>query len=119
MDQEQAWKRLKMMTAADSAPVLAPDEIELLLEMHRVANANGVAPGAAGWVPTWDLNRAALEGWRWKAAKAAWQYDFNADGANHSRSQVLEHCEKMIVQYQRRCVGSPPLATERNEVDDA
>jgi hypothetical protein len=118
MDTEQAWTRLKAMTAADSAPVLSPDEIELLLTMHRLADAAGVAPGAEGWVPTWDLNRAALEGWRWKAGKAAGSFDFQADGASYNRSQILEHCERMIAQYRRRANSSPPLFTERTEVTD-
>ena len=113
MDQGQAWTRLKMMVAAESAPVLDATEIELLLEMHRVADANGVAPGGEGWVPGWDLNRAALEGWRWKEAKAAGRFDFQADGASYSRSQVLAMCEKMILQYQRRITASPLLTTER------
>lgn len=116
MDQEQAWARLKMMTAAESAPVLAPDEIELLLEMHRVADANGVAPGVDGWIPGWDLNRAAVEGWRWKAAKVAGSFDFQADGASYNRSQMLAMCEKMILQYQRRVIGAIPSTTERPEV---
>lgn len=112
MDQGQAWLRLKAMVSADTAPVLDAAELELLLEMHRTADAHGVAPGGAGWAPGWDLNRAALEGWRWKAAKAAGSFDFQADGANYNRSQVLAQCEKMILQYQRRIVASPPF-TER------
>lgn len=112
--------RLKMLTAADSAPVLEADEIELLLQMHRLADANGVAPGGVGWLPGWDLNRAALEGWRWKAAKVAGAFDFSADGASYNRSQILAMCERMIAQYQRRIIGSPPLLTEHpTEIADA
>lgn len=118
MDQGQAWIRFKAMVAADTAPVLDAAELELLLEMHRVADANGIAPGATDWIPGWDLKLAALEGWRWKAAKATASFDFQADGATYNRSQTLEMCEKMIAQYRRRVVSSLPLTERQPEVTE-
>ncbi len=118
MNRGQAWARLKAMTAADSTPVLSADELDLLLDMHRTADASGVAPGATGWVGTWDLNRAACEGWKWKAAKVAGNFTFSADGATFNRSEILANCERMIAQYSRRSAVSLPLATERTEVGD-
>lgn len=117
MDHEQAWKRLKMLTAADSAPVLEADEIETLLAMHRRADVDGRAPDAVGWLPTYDLTRAALAGWRLKMGKATANFDFQADGASYNRSQVLAMCERMILQYQRRLTSAAPLFTERVDED--
>lgn len=112
-----ALARLGSMTAAATAPTLSDGELNTLLDMHQVADSAGVAPGATDYVPTYDFNRAAAEGWRWKAARVAGQFDFNADGATYNRSQKLDMCEKMIRQYQRRIVGyaiaaSPIAAVE-------
>ena len=57
--------------------------------------------GTDYWVPTWDLNTAAAEGWRRKAAKVAGNFDFGADGQNFDRSQVLDNCERMARMYDR------------------
>ncbi len=119
MNYAQALARLEAMTAAQSAPTLSTDELAMLLESSRVVDATGLAPTAAGYTSTWDLNRAAVEGWRWKAGKVAGSFDFNADGASFNRSQVLAHCEKMIAQYQRRIAGSVPVGrTVEDEVTD-
>jgi hypothetical protein len=111
------------MVAADTAPVLSSEEIDSLLDLSRLADTAGVAPGGSGWVETYDLNRAAAEGWRWKAGKAAASYDFSADGATFNRSQILAHCEKMAAQYQRRTVTTlevtSPLAATAEDEDDA
>ena len=112
-----ALARLGSMTAAATAPTLSDGELNTLLDMHQVADSAGFAPGATDYVPTYDFNRAAAEGWRWKAARVAGQFDFNADGATYNRSQKLDMCEKMIRQYQRRIVGyaiaaSPIAAVE-------
>jgi hypothetical protein len=107
MDKTTAWARLRAMTAADSAPVLSADELEALLAMCRLADSAGLAPAETDWVPTYDLNRAAAEGWRWKAGKLAGSaYDFTADGATFNRSQMVAHCERMVTQYQRKLAGS-------------
>lgn len=109
MTYAQALVRLEAMTAAQSAPLLTTDELAVLLEQNQVVDATGLAPTAAGYVPTWDLNRAACEGWRWKAGKCAGLFDFTADGATFNRAQMLDHCEKMIAQYARKVMGSVPV----------
>ena len=109
MDIATAQARLKGMTAADSAPVLSADELAALLSSVATADSAGRVPTDTDWVPTYDLNRAACEGWRWKAGKLAGAYDFQADGASYNRSQMLAHCEKMAAQYARGVVGSVPV----------
>lgn len=58
------------------------------------------------WMPTWDLNAAAAEGWRWKAALAAGRYDFGGGQARLARSQVVAQCLKMAQQFARKSMGS-------------
>jgi len=122
MERLAAWARLKAMVAADVAPVLTVDELEALLDLCRLADANGVAPGGTGWVETYDLNRAAAEGWRWKAGKLTGAYDFQAEGATFNRSQMREMCEKQAAQYARRIVTSArvvaPLAASATAEDE-
>jgi len=57
---------------------------------------------AGAWLPTYDLNSAAAEGWRWKAAKLADRYAFGRDGARFDRQQAFEHALKMVDYYQAR-----------------
>lgn len=109
MEQATARARLKAMTAADSAPVLSADELSSLLSLSTTLDAAGRAPTDTAWVETYDLNRAAAEGWRWKAAKLAAAYDFTADGATYNRSQAVEQCQKMVAQYAGRVVSSIPV----------
>lgn len=116
----RARARLRSMTAADTAPVLSEAQITELLALCRLADAAGEVPLSDDWSPSYDLNRGAAEGWRWKAAKVATAYDFTADGANFQRSQMREACEKQAAVYARRIVTSAvvfaPLTTV--EVDD-
>jgi hypothetical protein len=109
MDTATARARLRAMVAADAAPVLSADEIDSLLSIGSLADSAGNAPSSTDWTPTYDLNRAATEGWRWKAGKVAGSFDFQADGAQYNRSQMLDMCHKMAAQYQRRVVGSVPV----------
>jgi hypothetical protein len=107
MDKTTAWARLRAMTAADSAPTLAADELEALLALNQLADSAGRAPTETDYVPTWDLNRAAAEGWRWKAGKLAGSaYDFTADGSTFNRSQMVAQCERMAAQCARKIAGS-------------
>lgn len=62
--------------------------------------------GAATWIPTYDLNLAAAEGWRWKKAASAGRITFTADGATFNRDQFLAHCEAMIATYAPAFVGT-------------
>lgn len=63
------------------------------------------------WTPRYDLNRAAAEGWRQKAASLAARFDFSADGADYKISQAYDNCLKQVAQYQRRIIGSVPVKT--------
>ena len=102
MTEADAQVRLGYMTAASSEPTLDSSEIAELVAMSRVIDANGLAPSDAGWIPTFDLNRGAAEGWRWKAAKVVANFAFTSDGQTFNRQQVVEACERMAEQYRRK-----------------
>lgn len=51
------------------------------------------------WIPTYDLNAAASAIWEEKAAGAAADFDFHADGGVYTRSQVYEQMMKQARFY--------------------
>lgn len=88
------------------------------IESYAVMDARGVQPLEfafntspptasvnAHWIPTYDLNAAAAEIWDEKAAAVACNFDFSADGASYSRSQVVAQYSKMAAKY--RSMASP------------
>lgn len=54
------------------------------------------------WVPTWDLNYAAAEGWRRKAGRVSNRFDFGSDNQTFSRSQFMAQCLMMADRYTKR-----------------
>ena len=106
MDIETARARLARMVAADQEPTLDSDAIDELLAMAVRPDAAGLISTEDGYVTTWDLNAAAAEGWRWKAAQVANRFDFGADGQTFSRSDFLKHCLEMADRYSKRYASS-------------
>ena len=109
MDATEARQRLERMVAWDTQPLpLASGAIDDLVEIAKTTDLNGGHPAFvdgtvnAAWVPTWDLRRAAAEGWRWKAAIAAGLHDYSADGTHYGASKLIQHCELMIKLFSRR-----------------
>jgi hypothetical protein len=105
---------LAHMTSADTEPVLSDADLDLLLELARIPDSVGLAATDAGWTPTYDLNYAAAEGWRWKAGKAAASYAFSMDGESPERSFLMVRCEHMADRYSRKVVTSVPVSTGRS-----
>ncbi len=106
MTAEQALARLRRMVAYNVEPVLDEAALADLVVISQVADRQGYAPADDNWTPTYDLNRGAAEGWRWKAAAAAAHFDFKADGAEFSREQVQQHCLEMASRYAAKIVGT-------------
>jgi hypothetical protein len=106
------------MLAASSRPVLADTDLDALLAAFRVRDGLGRLPADAGWEPTWNLNAAAAEGWRWKAARVAGDYSFSADDASYSKGDVLAQCEAMVAMYAAKDTGSSdPLGADGRDYD--
>lgn len=54
------------------------------------------------WVATYDLNAAAADVWDEKAAAAAEDFDFSADGGSYKRSQAALRYESRARYYRMR-----------------
>lgn len=102
MTEEDAITELKIMVAASDDPALSNDEIDLLIEKVSLVDSYGYAPTHELWTGTYDLNRAASLGWKWKAAKVAGRFNFSDAGASYSRSQMYDHCIAMSKEYGRK-----------------
>jgi hypothetical protein len=87
MDADMALARLSNMVAATTTPALSDEDVDALLDY-------AIRPDG-----TYDLRRAAAEGWRWKAGKVAGGFTFSADGVAVDKSMLLEHCLGMVKQY--------------------
>lgn len=113
VDQQAAKTQLSHMTAATLEPVLSDDDLNALLALAAIPDHVGLIVTDVGWVPTYDLNYAAAEGWRWKAAKAASSYAFVMDGDNPTASWLHVRCKNMADAYSRKIVTSVPVSTGR------
>lgn len=100
------------MTASTSEPQLSDTELDEILTMYRVPDKNGRPPSDDEWTSTFNLNKAAAEGWRWKAAKASELTSVDLDGERMSSNQVFDHCERMAKLYARRQAGSITTAVK-------
>ena len=109
MTAEQALDRLRRMVAYDVAPTLDEAAMDDMVTMRQLADVDGYAPSEDDWTPTYDLNRGAAEGWRWKAAATAARFDFEADGGSFKRDQILQHCLEMAKRYAAKIAGSVTL----------
>jgi hypothetical protein len=58
--------------------------------------------GSAVWVATYDLNAAAAEGWRRKAAKVSAEFTFSTGQQSFTRRDKFELCQQMVREYQRK-----------------
>ena len=106
MDRATALVKLAYMVAASSRPVLDATALGILVDDSVAQDAAGLWPGDTGWAPTYDLNVAALEGWRWKAGQVAGDFTFSADDASYDKGATLANIERMIAQYAAKCHGT-------------
>lgn len=94
------------MVGMGDIPTISGDEFELLVDYARVRDPYGVHPADTGWTPTWNLNRAAARGWKWKAGKLASQYAVSGGGSSMSRGDWFDHCLRMADQYKSGALGT-------------
>lgn len=97
--ERKARRRLVAWLDPDTEPVLGAAEVDDLLERARVADAAGLYPSEAGYVPTWStmsLHAAAREGWTIKLGRCTSSIDFGEDGQSFRQSQEPAHIRAMI-----------------------
>ena len=63
--------KLKQLTAWDIEPTLTEDDLNELLAIAALEDAEGLAPLHEAWTPTYDLNTAAAQAWLIKAGRVA------------------------------------------------
>lgn len=69
-------------------PMFTPAELQMVLD-----NAHG------------DPERAAVEGWRWKAAKYASLVDVTEGNASRAMSDLQDHALSMVTHFSRSTTG--------------
>ena len=106
MTEAEARDRLGRMIAADVDPTLTIDELSDLVAIARREDSEGRAPSDDDWEPTFDLNAAAAEGWRWKAGRSVPRYAVTLDTESLQRHQVYAHCISQADIYARKVVGT-------------
>lgn len=120
--------RLRRMVQAAETPTLTDAEIDDLLTLvPQIDDSAGVAPEGTGYVPTYSIyaasfRDAAAEGWAWKAAKVAGDFDVaTGNGTKFDRSQVYEMCMRQAAAYgggsrSGARLGSLRLATQNTHL---
>lgn len=104
--------RLRRMVNESTEDTYTDLALSALIESHAISDMRGVAATVldfsttppsedanTNWIPTYDLNAAAAEIWDEKAAVVACDFDFSADGASYTRSQVIAQYNKMATKY--------------------
>lgn len=99
MDKAGARALLSNYVAATARPALSLADLDGLLDLSLIPDPDGRLVTDEGYVPTWDLNGAAAEGWRWKAGRVAGDFSFSADNASYSKADTMAHCLAMANTY--------------------
>ena len=95
----EARARLERMVAASAVPALEPAEVDDLMLLAARNDSADMPPGDPDWAPTYALNAAAAEGWRWKAGKVAGAVTLGQDGSTINRSDMHKACIAQAAYY--------------------
>jgi len=90
------------MSSEPSTSVYSDGQIAGYIEAYPVVDASGNFPANPDWAATYDLYAAAADIWEEKAARYAELFDFDADGGNYKRSQMIDQAMKMAARYRAR-----------------
>lgn len=118
MTEDQALARLERMLAADVDPILSADEMSDLLDLAKREDSAGLAPSEDDWEPTFDLDYAAAEGWRWKAGRTVPRYGVTLDTESLQRQQVYAHCISQANHYAKRIIGNIGVLPSTTPVEE-
>lgn len=117
MDIASAALRLKRLVAAELEPTINDSIIDQLLSDARVRDSDGNLPSSDDWVETYDIYRAAAEGWAYKAAQVAGDYTFSIDGQSFSRSHMFANFTERERYFRRRSYSGLGTIQLINSVD--
>ena len=99
MTEAEARARLVLFADANAEPVLASEELDILLQTAKRVDVNGLRPVDNGWVPTYNVNYAVSQAWLLKAGRLAHLYLFMSGGKMLSRQQFYDHCIAQAKRY--------------------
>lgn len=99
-----AIDKLKQLTAWDIEPTLTEDELDELLAVAALKDAEGLTPDEAEWTPTYDLNTAAAKAWLIKAGRSAATVE--TPEAGMVTSKVFDNCRSMARIYASKRTAS-------------
>lgn len=108
--------QLRRMVAEPTAATYSDLLLSEYLARWPLRDADGNEPTDTAWAGRWDINQAAADVWEEKAAAAAGDYDFGADGGQYSRSQAHAQMLAMARRFRARreagsvaLVANPPM----------
>jgi len=106
---------LRRMVDEPTATTYSDEDLETYIERYPLLDERGEVPYTwdtstqpptqeenDDWIDTYDLHRAAADIWDEKAAGVAEDFDFQADGARYSRSQVYEQFMRKVYYHRAR-----------------
>lgn len=115
MDAATALARLELFTQSDVEPTLSEAELDVLLTLAQVPDADGYEPQDDDWTPTYSatfLNLSIAEGWEVKAAKLGAGETFSADGASFNPETRRQFCLDKAAVYRKK-VGASAIVSGR------
>jgi hypothetical protein len=92
MTEAEARARIVIFLNPETEPKLTTGEIDLLVDISKKVDINGVLPTDTSWTPTYNTNYAIAQGWLIKAGRLADRYLFMDQGKMFSRQQFFDHC---------------------------
>lgn len=113
MNEASTRARLSVFADLQTEPVLGEADIQVVLDMSRRLDINGVRPDTQGWSETYDANYAIAQCWLIKASRLANRYLFMSGGKMFSRNQFYEHC----MDLHRKYLGKAHIAALRLETE--
>lgn len=94
--------KLRRMIAEPTDTIYDDAALAVIIESFPLYDSDGRDSSSDDWVAAYDLNAAAADTWMEKAAARSDCFDQDADGANLSLSQKVEHAMKMHRHYTAR-----------------
>lgn len=80
--------RLRRLVAEPTSDTYTDLDLSEYIERYPLPDVDGLESDATTWAGAWDINQAAADIWEEKAATAAANFDFAADGGDYKRSQA-------------------------------
>lgn len=113
MTEAEARARIELFLSPEVEPVIYAAELDVLLDIARRVDRNGVRPSDDGWTETYDVNYAVAQGWLVKSTRLAPRYLFMDAGKMYSRNQFYEHCLELHKKFLMRCgIQAVPLVPD-------